>query len=392
LVRRFLEVVFAARSRWHLARLDEADPARAQLRALLGLVHHARATPFGREHDFLRIRSAADFRRLVPLRTPAELWREYGHTGGAWPGPHSFLAAPHPVPGEYHRPVVLSPGLLASQRQALRTAMALVLHERPRARLLGGPILWLGDELLLSTLEGGSASPAGLVAARFPRCLRPAAQADFTIHHESPTCLVGPAERLAALLAQVRAISGEPVWPGLTAAIYSRRDPSFDRERLRLHLSPATLALEMLSLPEGPVAIEDPRYGGLRLLADHGVYFEFVPAGQADQVHPSRLGLDEVKVGVVYELAITSPAGVWACRSGLHVCFDHLSPPLLRVVSGSVRGVSASRRDGCGEWSSSVREHSLMRSTTAIELPVELPFAPEALLADVVAQLTEPST
>src|SRR5205085_11537764 len=57
--------------------LDHQSVARCQTKTLLGLVHKAHTTRFGREHDFRRIRNARDFRRLVPLRTPAELWRDY---------------------------------------------------------------------------------------------------------------------------------------------------------------------------------------------------------------------------------------------------------------------------------------------------------------------------
>jgi hypothetical protein len=47
-----------------------------QLRTLLGLLRRAAATPFGIHHDFPRIRTLADFQRLVPVRTPLELARE----------------------------------------------------------------------------------------------------------------------------------------------------------------------------------------------------------------------------------------------------------------------------------------------------------------------------
>jgi hypothetical protein len=360
-VRRFLEVVFAARSRWHLVRLDQSDPPRAQLRILRGLIHHARATPFGREHDFARIRSVSDFRRLVPVRTFAELWRAYGQAGHTWTA-STLLAAPHPILGDSLRPVALSAELLASQRRALRTALALVLHTRPRSHLLCGPILWLGDDTLLSTREGNPACSAGLIGARFPRWLRPAVQAGLTwdcqdrqhvdsivpglarrLAQESPTCLVGPAERISSLLEQVSALRGGLPWPDLAAVLYTRRDPTFSVQTLRQYLAPSVVVLELLTRPQGPVAVEDPRYGGLRLLTDHGVFFELLPAADASGRDAERPGLEEAQIGVPYEIAITSPGGVWACRSGLRICFDTLDPPLFRVLPAPVPAV---RSDG----------------------------------------------
>jgi hypothetical protein len=84
--------------------------------------------------------------------------------------------------------------------------------------------------------------------------------------------------------------------------------------------------------PEGPVAVEDPRHGLLRLLPDNGVYFEFVPVEDLGRPHPARRAASEVEPGVPYALALTSPAGLWACLTGTRVCFESRDPPLLRIV------------------------------------------------------------
>ena len=150
-------MVFSTRSRWHLARFDRVAPARAQLRTLLGLVHQARNTPFGREHDFRRVRSETDFRRLVPLRSASELWRKYGQPGDTWSDEHKAAGA----------------ALVASHRQAMQTALALVLRVRPHARLLAGPICWLGADTSPSSEREDSVCSAMTPDDRFPRLLRP---------------------------------------------------------------------------------------------------------------------------------------------------------------------------------------------------------------------------
>jgi hypothetical protein len=338
-VRRFLEVAFAARSRWHLKRFDQLAPARAQLRTLLGLVHRARNTLFGREHDFRRIRSVADFRRLVPLRTPVELWREYSQPGDTWPG-GCFL-------DQHLQPAVISQALLAGHRRAMQTALALVQRVRPLSRLLCGPFIWLGED--------SSSSSHRPIAARFPALIRHAVQPEFhedgvnglpnnaafserirRLACKSPTCLVGPAERIATIIQQFEDLGGSNAWPELTAVLYNRRDPAFDIEVLRQRLPKSVVLLELLDRHEGIIAVEDPRYGRLRLLPDHGLFFELIPSGAANELQPPRLSLDMARTGVSYELVISSPAGVWASRSGLHVCFDELAPLLIRVVPAPV--------------------------------------------------------
>jgi hypothetical protein len=295
---RLRQVVYAASARLHLVRFDRLRADRAQLRTLLGLVHRARQTAFGRAHDFHRIRSPEDFRRLVPLRDPAALVREYPEAGQTWPGARSTCGL---APG-----VFLSPDFIRGRRQALHTTLSLVLAAHPRADLLQGRVRWLGD------------GPATC----FPWLVRPS----LSLPVEPCSCLVGPASRIAAVL-------GQPC-PNLTAVVFSR-DDAHSVEKVRGLAGPGVLMLEMLQRPGAALAVEDPRFGGLRLLADHGACFEFVPADQAGQRQPPRLTLGEVRPGVPYEVAITSPAGWWACRSGLVVSFDRLEPPVIRVV-GSV--------------------------------------------------------
>ena len=77
---------------------------------------------------------------------------------------------------------------------------------------------------------------------------------------------------------------------------------------------------------------EDPRHGGLRLLTMHGVFFEFLPCERAHEPDVPRLGVEEVEAGAPYEVAVSSPAGLWACRVGLTVSFERTDPPLLRVL------------------------------------------------------------
>src|SRR5262249_35860405 len=50
--------------------------------------------------------------------------------------------------------------------------------------------------------------------------------------------------------------------------------------------------------------------------------------------HPraERFGLDQVEPGVAYELAVSTPAGLWASRIGCTVRLDRLDPPPVRFV------------------------------------------------------------
>jgi hypothetical protein len=334
LVRRTAEALFRTASHRHLARFDRLAPARCQSRILLGLLHQARTTRFGSEHDFRRIRTAADFRRLVPLRTRADLWRQYWqpdypHLAGA-----TWFGEKDKATKDNASPAVSLSCLHAAHRHALRTALAFVVDAQPRTRLLSGGLLFPGEEGPSSITDRNN------LPERLPALLRPFARmgADTSAErcaHLPVTCLAGSLERLLPLLENVKQVRGKTcvsdVWPGLTAILYTRRSAAVSVDRLRAEAK-GVLLLEMAGRAEGPIAVEDPRHGRMRLLYDHGVYFEFVPPDRVGEPRCPRYGIDEVEMGIPYELVLTSPAGLWACRIGRTVCLESRDPPLLRFL------------------------------------------------------------
>ncbi len=356
LARHLADALFRRRARKRLNQLDRLDAGRAQLHALQKLVGRAASTRFGREHDFARIRTPDDFRRLVPLRTPADLWQQYGpalaeQDGVTWPGPVPYLAS-----CDLHAaPLIITPDLLKAHRAALLSALALVVDARPHARLLSGSLLLVGGGTALTPLRAaGSTNLEELTRSQLPALLRPYTavapySGDGSLHDlcrraaDTPvTCLVGNAGRLARLAGLLRKPL-RTVWPGLQAILYSRSpgDPGRD-ELADLAGDRRVLLMEGCVRPEGVLAVEDPRRGRMRVLPDHGVYYEFVPVDEMDHPRPRRLGLGEIAPGVPYTLAVTSAAGLWACLVGLTVCFDSVEPPLLRSVEPGLPALAAS--------------------------------------------------
>jgi hypothetical protein len=363
LARRVVETLFRSKARQRVVELDQQSVARCQKKALLGLVQQAHGTRFGRDHNFLRIRNVDDFQRLVPLRTPSELWRDYWQpafpnlAGASWPGPLEYLAVSAGQQGGQLPCIPVSPQLWASQQSAAMTALAFAMHARPRARLFSGRLLLLESGTVLSSLGPVSSSETleAVAVRRFPRWLRSSVDSlrqgcnsTASQEHELEqlverslslpvTCLAGTGDRLVRFLDQVscaaRGRRPADLWPDLSAVLHAGPSADCDRAKLVNAIgNPGVLVVEMYCRPEGTIAVEDPRHGRLRLLPDHGVYFEFVPVDQIGKVSPARYSAAQVKVGVPYALAITSPAGVWACLIGSVVRFERLDPPLLRLV------------------------------------------------------------
>jgi hypothetical protein len=327
-VRRVVDAVLRRRARGQLVELDYQYVARSQARILRGLVHRARATLFGREHDFHRIRTPEDFRRLVPLQTADDL-----RCNGLQPG---ACMATELAGGHY--------------RSAL-TALGLIGEARPHARPLLGSILFVH--------EAESVAQASLTTRPIVRRLLafapglPSAESDDYLHM-GVTAAGGQAGRLVEFFADAKRATGRDhiadIWPGLAAVLYAPGPNESDLAALLgdIGTSPGPLLLEACWRAEGPIAVEHPRYGLMRLLTDHGVYFEFVPIEDLGKPQPTRHTATEVEPGVVYVVAMTSAAGVWARLTDVTVRFERRDPPLLQrlhVESHCALRAHRARRD-----------------------------------------------
>jgi hypothetical protein len=387
LVRRAVNALFGGQAQQHLAQLDRRPVRRVQLRTLLALLRRAAGTPFGIHHDFPRIRTLADFHRLVPLRTPLELAREIEHTLRL--GTAGAIASDLPATPRLPR---WPGGPNAGQRQVLRTALSLAARTCPRGRLLGGLALVLGPESR-PTIRG-----TDLVRC-LPPLVRPYARthlgpdrhgnddpiAALAEQHarDEVSCLIGSPQGMLSLIERVKRIRAqdqlERVWPHLSAVLCLQTDSEPIPARLQAELGgvPRTagspVVVQTLLRPEGPIAIRDPRHQAWRLLTDHGSFFEFLPAEQAHERSVPRLGFDEIEPGRAYEIALSAPTGpwgVWACRIGLRLVFEEASP--LRQPEPRPPGSGTEPRprgSGDGDGPPLLRELTIIPSPAVSGLP-----------------------
>ncbi|GJQ51135.1 MAG: hypothetical protein HKUEN01_35210 [Candidatus Kuenenia stuttgartiensis] len=100
--------------------------------------------------------------------------------------------------------------------------------------------------------------------------------------------------------------------------------------------------IELFPASEGFFAFQDSqKEEGLLLNTNSGIFFEFVPAGEIFNEHPTRLTLKEVQTGVNYALIINSNAGLWAYNIGDTVKFVSTNPYRLVVTGRTKHFISA---------------------------------------------------
>lgn len=354
-----------------VARLARVDPIRVQERTLLGLVRKARGTRFGRDHGFGAIRSVADFQRAVPLRTYEEVWGLYFRDqypifdNLTWPGRIPYLALTSGTTQGATKFIPVSRAMLASNRKAAKTVVAYHMASRPDSRLFHGRLFFLGgsSDLERPAPDVRQGDLSGIASKELTELLRPYTFPPLELALEpdwdrklgllaersldEPITLVGGVPSwLLALFRRLLDLSGKAtlaeVWPDLEVVVHGgvKFDPYRDAFAALLG-SPRIRLQESYPCSEGFIAFGDPDTDLLRLVFDHGLFFEFVPLDELDSPRPTRHWLGDVRVGINYAIVLSTCAGMWSHVVGDTVRFESTSPPLLTFTGRTRYTLSA---------------------------------------------------
>lgn len=360
-----LQRIAAAR----VARLDRLNVEAVQWATLKRLLKVADQTRFGRGHCFERIRTPADYREYVPLRTYEDFWQRYwgDHhplaTNLTWPGDPSYFALSSGTTSGATKFIPVTRPMLRSNHKAALTTLALSLAGRPRMPILTGKFFFLGGSTDLRPAGKSLAGDlSGIAAAEASPALRPftypppdvGLMTDWNAKvermaseslHLPITAVSGVPAWLLVLFERVLKLSGASTlaeaWPRLRLVIHGGTGFEPYRPLFRRVVGEGVSFHETYPCSEGFIATEDPRHELLRVIPDHDIYFEFVPADELRADRPTRLGLWQVETGVNYAVAVTTCAGLWAYLIGDTVRFERRDPPLLRFTGRTAQFLSA---------------------------------------------------
>ena len=360
-----LTALLRLRAGVRIGELARQDAVGVQRRVLAGLLHRARDTRFGREHGFASISSVAAYQTQVPLRHYEAFWTRYWQPafpklrGVTWPGRIPFLALSSGTSGGPTKYIPVSAATLRANRDGALDALIFHVTQRPDSRLLAGRNLLLGGSTSLERLaphvQAGDLS--GIAAARIPLWVRARS------YPPRGVALLGDWPRKIDAIARlcleqpITSISGTPSWlllffehmAALRPALGRRLAAHFPQLELIIHggvgMAPyrnrfdqwlegsRTETREVYAASEGFIAAADLAPGdGMRLLADRGVFYEFVPLAAFGSTAAPRHWLGTAEAGVDYAVAVTSASGLWGYILGDTVMFDSLDPPRLRVT------------------------------------------------------------
>lgn len=352
-------------ARRRVQQVDRLDADRVQERILRRLVRRAEKTEFGSQHGFDRIDSVAAYQSRVPLRDYEAFWEEYWQKrfphlqGVTWPEFIPYFGLSSGTTSGATKYLPLSRPLLASNTRAALTSLAWFVDAHPNTALFSGRLFFLGGSTELQELGqhprqgkilGGDLS--GITAVEASSWMRPFTfppvelalikdwDQKMTLLAEKAsrlpiTMLSGVPSWMLVLFERLRQVTGKQriaeIWPMLRLVIHggTKFDPyrGLFREQIG---SEAVQFTEVYPASEAYLAAEDPRYGRLRLIVDHDIFYEFVPVEDLDSPRPRRHTVGELELGVNYAVVLTTCAGLWSYVLGDTVIFEKRHPPLLR--------------------------------------------------------------
>lgn len=353
--------------------------ARAQHQCFRTLLQTLATTEFGRDTGLRADMPYAKFRAQIPVRSGEHFapWIDRmarGEPNVLWPGRCALYALTSGTTGQPRRLPVTEP-MLEHFRRAGQAAMMCYTARVGHAGVVRGRHLFLSGTTALSSLPSSSGFQpligdlSAILSLSLPRWAErhlyepgvAVARMGDTAHRVAAiiertrpldiTLLAGMPPALLQFAAALRETpEGSPgstatlqtTWPNLECIVHGGMMLAPHQEELRRAAGAGVRFHEVYAAAEGLIAAQDAdSVAGLRLLADAGLFFEFLPLRDFDEALPAGLGthavpLEDVRVGEDYVLLLTTPAGLCRYVSGDIVRFVSTAPARL-VWAGRTR-------------------------------------------------------
>ena len=339
------------------------------------LINQAKNTAFGRDHFFKDVHSYEDFKQAVPVRDYEDL-KSYihqiidGQDDVLWPGkPLYFAKTSGTTSGVKYIPI--SKDSISNHINSARDALLNYINETGRGEFLDNKLIFLSGSPVLDT-KGSvpTGRLSGISNHHVPAYLRTNQLPSYETN-----CIEEWEEKLERIIDETIAqpmslISGIPPWvqmyfdriiartgkpvkdvfPEFQLFVYGGVNFEPYRAKLYESIGKKIDSIEMYPASEGFIAYQDSQHAeGLLLLADTGIFFEFIPTDEFFNENPTRLSLEQVEVGKNYALIINNNAGLWGYSIGDTVKFVSKNPYRLLVTGRIKHFISAFGEHVIGE-------------------------------------------
>ncbi|SEB16962.1 GH3 auxin-responsive promoter family protein [Pedobacter hartonius] len=348
----------------------------AQKETMLQLLADAKDTAFGKDHHFAAIRNYEDFKKRVPVRDYEEL-RPYidrvvaGEKNVMWKGkPAYFAKTSGTTSGAKYIPI--SKESMPEHIKAARNALLTYIHETGNAGFVNGKMIFLQGSPVMTEKNGIKVGRlSGIVANLVPAYLQKNRLPSY-----ASNCIEDWEEKVAAIVEEtyrqdMTLISGIPPWAQMyfdrlsektggkqikdifknfQLFVYGGVNYEPYRAKIEASIGRKVDTIETYPASEGFIAYQDSQQDkSLLLLAKAGMFYEFIPADEYYDEHPTRLSLEDVELDKNYALILNTNAGLWGYSIGDTVKFVSKNPYKIYVTGRIKHFISAFGEHVIGE-------------------------------------------
>ncbi len=352
-----------------------ANPGQYQRKVFNEIIKKATNTTFGRDHGFSEIRTFEDFAKQVPIRDYEQLSGYVkkilaGESDVLWPGkPAYFAKTSGTTSGTKYIPITKDS--IPNHINSARNALLSYIKETGNSKFLDGKLIFLsGSPILTQTAGINTGRLSGIVNHHVPSYLRTNQMPSYETN-----CIEDWEAKVDKIVDEtidqnMSLISGIPPWvqmyfdkiaerksmpikdvfPDFSLFVYGGVNFEPYRSKLFETIGKTIDSIETYPASEGFIAYQDSqKEEGLLLLANSGIFFEFVPADEYFDENPTRVTINDVEIGKNYAVIINSNAGLWGYSIGDTIKFVSKNPHRILVTGRIKHFISAFGEHVIGE-------------------------------------------
>lgn len=338
------------------------NPVITQQKVFENLISAAANTEFGKDHDFINIKSHDDFINRVPVRDYEDL-KPYvekvvaGQENILWKGkPLYFAKTSGTTSGSKYIPITKES--MPGHVEAARNAILLYIHETGNAKFVNGKMIFLQGSPILKEQNGVQLGRlSGIVAHYVPKYLQ-----KNRLPSWQTNCIEDWETKVDAIVEEtlpqdMTIISGIPSWvqmyfeklhqktgkkvgdifKNFNLFIFGGVNYEPYRAKFENLIGRTVDSIELYPASEGFFAFQDKQHEkGMLLQLNSGMFYEFIKADAFFNKNPKRITIKDVKVDVNYVMIISTNAGLWAYNIGDTIMFTSVKPYRI-VVSGRIK-------------------------------------------------------
>ncbi|NOQ91983.1 MAG: hypothetical protein GQ552_04615 [Flavobacteriaceae bacterium] len=343
-----------------------AKPIETQDKVFRNLIFQAKNTAFGKDHQFENIKTYNDFKSKVPIRD-YEALKSYvervkaGEKDILWLGkPIYFAKTSGTTSGAKYIPITKES--MPYQIAAAKEALLLYIAETGNADFVDGKMIFLqGSPEIDDTDFIKTGRLSGIVAHYVPKYLQKNRMPSWNTN-----CIDDWETKVNAVVEEtvvedMRLISGIPSWvqmyfekliekegkpvsdifPNFNLFVYGGVNYEPYRQNMEGLIGKKVDSIELFPASEGFFAYQDKQNKtnkklGMLLLLNSGIFYEFIPAAEFFEETPTRITIENVKLGVNYVMIISTNAGLWAYNIGDTIEFTSIKPFRI-IVTGRIK-------------------------------------------------------